>query len=220
MIHPHEDLTRITLKVLFIGGLLVASFWVIQPFLPAIIWAMTLVIATWPLMIWVQRHAGNSRGIAVLVMTLALLLVLIVPLGLAISTIVANIDQIGDLARTILSLRMPPPPDWLAGVPLLGAARRRSLGKADLGRSAGTGPQTYALRRSADPMVRIRCRKSGWHVHPLPADDRDCRGHVCRRRASRRRPRSCSAAGWVAIVARWPCASPARRSAAWPWAWS
>jgi len=107
MIHPHEDLTRITLKVLFIGGLLVASFWVIQPFLPAIIWAMTLVVATWPLMIWVQRHAGNSRGIAVLVMTLALLLVLIVPLGLAIGTIVANIDQIGDLARTILSLRVP-----------------------------------------------------------------------------------------------------------------
>ena len=35
MIRPREDLTRITLKVLFIGGLLLGSFWVIQPFLPA-----------------------------------------------------------------------------------------------------------------------------------------------------------------------------------------
>ena len=123
MIHPHEDLTRITLKVLFIGGLLVASFWVIQPFLPAIIWAMTLVVATWPLMIWVQRHAGNSRGIAVLVMTLALLLVLIVPLGLAISTIVANIDQIGDLARTI-------PPTAIAATTNMAALRTASKAPA------------------------------------------------------------------------------------------
>jgi predicted PurR-regulated permease PerM len=129
MVRLHEDLTRITLKVLFIGGLLVASFWVVQPFLPAIIWAMTLVIATCPLMIRVQRYAGNSRSFAVLAMTLALLLVLIVPLGLAISTIVANIDQIGDLARTILSLRVPPPPDWLAGVPLIGARAAEAWGK-------------------------------------------------------------------------------------------
>ena len=62
-------------------------------------------------------------------MTLALLLVLIVPMGLAVSTVVANIDQIGDLARTILSLRVPPPPDWLAGVPLLGARAAEAWGK-------------------------------------------------------------------------------------------
>ena len=129
MVRPHEDLTRITLKVLFIGGLLVAGFWIIQPFLPATIWAMTLVIATWPLMIWVQRHTGNRRGIAVLVMTLALLLVLIVPLGLAVSTIVSNLDAIGEMVRTILSLRMPPPPDWLASVPLVGARTAEAWGK-------------------------------------------------------------------------------------------
>ena len=129
MVRPYGDLTRITLKVLFIGGLLVASFWVIEPFLPAIVWAMTLVIATWPLMMWVQRHAGNRRSVAVLVMTLVLLLILIVPLGLAISTIVTNLDEIGGLIRTIMSLRMPPPPDWLAGVPLIGARAVLAWGK-------------------------------------------------------------------------------------------
>ncbi|HME21692.1 MAG TPA: AI-2E family transporter YdiK [Acetobacteraceae bacterium] len=117
---PHQDLTRITLGVLFIGGLIAASFWVMRPFLPAIVWAVTLVIATWPLMLRVQHHTGNRRGPAVLVMTLALLLVLIVPLWLAISTIVANVDRIAELARTVLSLRVPPPPDWLAAVPLVG----------------------------------------------------------------------------------------------------
>ena len=120
MTHPHQDLTRSTLAVLFIGGLIAASFWVMRPFLPAIIWAVTLVIATWPLMLRVQHYTGNRRSLAVLVMTLAVLLVLIVPLWLAVSTIVVNADQIADLVRTVLSFRVPPPPDWLADVPLVG----------------------------------------------------------------------------------------------------
>jgi predicted PurR-regulated permease PerM len=121
MSEPHQDLTRTTLAILFIGGLIAASFWVLRPFLLATIWAMTLVIATWPLMLRVQRAAGNRRGPAVLVMTLALLLILIVPFWLAISTIVANIDHIRELMRTVLTLRVPPPPDWLGAVPLVGA---------------------------------------------------------------------------------------------------
>lgn len=120
MAAPPQDLGRITLTVVFIGGLLIASFWVMQPFLPAILWATTLVLATWPLMLWVQRHTGNRRGVAVLLMTLIILLVLIVPLWLAISTIVTNIDVLSDLMGTVLSLRVPPPPNWVAQIPLLG----------------------------------------------------------------------------------------------------
>jgi predicted PurR-regulated permease PerM len=120
MSQPHQDLTRTTLSVLFIGGLIVACFWIMRPFLAAIIWALTLVIATWPLMLQVQRYAGNRRGIAVLVMTLALLMVLIVPCWLAVSTIVANTDEIADMTRTVVSLRVPPTPDWVAHLPLVG----------------------------------------------------------------------------------------------------
>lgn len=121
MARVHGDLTRATLGVLFIGSILVASIWVMLPFLPAIIWATTLVIATWPLMLWVQRHVGNRRGWATAIMTLILLLVLIVPFWLAVSAVVANTDKIGDLIRTVLSLRMPPPPSWLADLPLVGS---------------------------------------------------------------------------------------------------
>ena len=121
MAEPHQDLTRTTLTVLFIGGLIAATLWVMRPFLVSIVWALTLVIATWPVMAWVQRHTGNRRFFAVLVMTLVLLMLLIVPCWLAISTIVTNRDEIAFGARAILSLRVPPPPDWLAAVPLVGA---------------------------------------------------------------------------------------------------
>jgi predicted PurR-regulated permease PerM len=138
MPQSQTDITRTTLAVLFIGGLITASLWVMQPFLPAIVWATTLVIATWPLMTWVQRHVVRRRGPAVLIMCLLLLLVLIVPFWLAVSTVLANVDEIAELARTVLSLRIPPPPDWLAQVPLVGApliqawARLTSAGAHEL----------------------------------------------------------------------------------------
>jgi predicted PurR-regulated permease PerM len=104
MVQPRQDITRVTLAVLFIGGLLVSSAWVMLPFLPAIVWALTLVIATWPLMIWVERRAGNRRGVAVLVMTLVLLSVLIVPFWLAVNMVVDNVDDIKGLIRSALTL--------------------------------------------------------------------------------------------------------------------
>ena len=131
---PRQDLTRVTLGVLFIGTLLVASFWVMQPFLPAIIWAATLVLATWPLLLWLQRHTGNRRGLAVAIMTMTLLLRVIAPFWLALSTVVTNIDKIRDLVRSILSLRLPVPPAWLADVPLVGA---RAVGAWEKLNSAG-----------------------------------------------------------------------------------
>jgi predicted PurR-regulated permease PerM len=115
-----QDLGRITLNVLFIAGLLFGSFWVMQPFLPAVLWATTLVLATWPVMKRLEHYAGNRRGVAVLVMTLLILLVLIVPLWLAVSTLVTNLDAVGELARTVLSFKIPPPPGWVGSIPLIG----------------------------------------------------------------------------------------------------
>ena len=75
----HFELKRTTLAVLFVAGLIATSFWILWPFLPAVIWATTLVVATWPIMLRVQRQLWNKRGLAVTVMTLALLLIFVLP---------------------------------------------------------------------------------------------------------------------------------------------
>src|SRR5580698_9924376 len=74
-----RDLARTMMVLLFIGGLMTASFLVVRPFLPAVVWAATLVIATWPLMRAVQGALGGRRWPAVTVMTIALALVVLVP---------------------------------------------------------------------------------------------------------------------------------------------
>jgi predicted PurR-regulated permease PerM len=115
-----NDLTRVVLTVLFIGGLIAASFWVLQPFLGAVIWAIMIVVATWPLMRALQRWLWGRRWLAVSAMSIILLLVLILPLVAAIRTVVINGDVIAGWARYLQDLKLPPPPSWLTGLPLVG----------------------------------------------------------------------------------------------------
>src|SRR5262245_24978719 len=115
-----HDLTRIVLMVLFIGALIAASLWVLRPFLGAIIWAVMIVVATWPLMRSTERALGGRRWAAAGVMSGVLLLGLIVPLSAAIGTVVANADKIAGWAKVVQDYRLGPPPAWLAGLPLVG----------------------------------------------------------------------------------------------------
>jgi predicted PurR-regulated permease PerM len=116
----HSDLTRTTLAVLSVAGLIAACFWILRPFLPAIVWATTLVVATWPIMLRVQMRLWDVRGLAVLVMTLALLFVFVMPFWLAITTIADNFDRIVDWGTSVAALRLPSPPGWLSSVPFFG----------------------------------------------------------------------------------------------------
>ena len=108
------------LAVLFVAGLIATSFWILWPFLPATIWATTLVVATWPIMLRVQRQLWGRRSLAVAVMTLALLVVFVAPFWLAVATIIQNFDTLVGWGSTIVAFRLPPPPAWLDDIPLFG----------------------------------------------------------------------------------------------------
>src|SRR4029453_10387359 len=81
------DITRIVLFVLVICALLAGSVWTLLPFLSALIWATTIAVATWPVLLRLQRLTGGRRSLAVAIMTLLVLLAFIVPFALAISTV-------------------------------------------------------------------------------------------------------------------------------------
>ena len=116
-----RDVARIFFALLFIGVLLGMSLWILKPFLGAALWAVTIVTATWPLMLSIQRKLRGRRSLAVVVMTLVLLCILVIPLSLAIGTIVSNADRMADWVRLISNFEIPPPPTWLSHVPFLGA---------------------------------------------------------------------------------------------------
>ncbi len=120
MAEIRNDLARLMLAILFIAALIAGSLWILSPFIPAMIWAVTLVIATWPLMRRVQGWLWGSRALAVTFMTLVLLFMLVLPLWFAIGTIVEHSGRIVEVASSITSMQLPPPPAWLADIPLVG----------------------------------------------------------------------------------------------------
>ena len=114
MTESQRDITRTFLALLFVGALITTSLWILQPFLGAAIWAVTIVAATWPLMVSIQGRLWGRRSLAVALMTVVLLCVLVVPLWLAIGTIVSNADQIAGWVKSLSSFEVPPPPAWLS----------------------------------------------------------------------------------------------------------
>ena len=115
-----SDIARIVLSVLLIIVLIGVSIWVLRPFLLAAIWATMIVVATWPLMLKVQLGL-RRRAFAVTVMTLAMLMVFVVPMFLAIRALAANIDTITEWVRALPGIAIPPPPDSVSRIPLVGA---------------------------------------------------------------------------------------------------
>lgn len=118
---PTPDIVRTTLAVLFIGILISASFWILRPFLTALVWATMIVITTWPLMLGVQKRLRGKRSLAVTVMTIVLLLVFIVPFTLAIVSIIERSDEIAARVKSLATLTIPSPPAWVEKLPVVGS---------------------------------------------------------------------------------------------------
>ena len=119
-ISDSHDLTHTILAVLCISLLIIASFWVLRPFLTPIIWGALIVIATWPMLEKLEARFVKRRGIAVALMTLALLLMILIPITLAIITIVDNADTIATEARSLTTFSLSSPPEWVERIPLAG----------------------------------------------------------------------------------------------------
>lgn len=116
-----RDLVRTTLTVLAIGAMIAGCFYILKPFVPALLWASTIVIATWPILLWLERRLWGKRALAVTAMTLLLVVVLVAPLGAALAALVAQADDAAKWASALSQQTLPPPPEWLDRLPVVGA---------------------------------------------------------------------------------------------------
>ena len=116
-----REVTRTTLAVLSIGALIGASFWIMRPFLVALIWATMIVVATWPVLLLLQRRLGGRRAFAIVVMTIAMLLVFVLPFWVAISTLAEYSGEVGTWTKSLHQVTIPPPPGFIDDIPLVGS---------------------------------------------------------------------------------------------------
>ncbi len=115
------DLPQIVFAILIICGLLALSLWIVAPFAMALVWATTIVVATWPVLLKLQKLFGGRRGPATAVLTIALLVVVAVPFLAGLGTLLENRDAIAAKVDALRTAEIPPPPAWVAGIPFVGS---------------------------------------------------------------------------------------------------
>ncbi|ERK16714.1 putative membrane protein [Serratia fonticola AU-P3(3)] len=113
------DLPTIIFGVLFIAIMIVACFWVVQPFILGFAWAAMVVIATWPVLIKLQQLLWGRRSLAVAAMTILLLLLFVLPIALLISSVVDNSAPIVAWVNSPGQLHVPQL-EWLRSIPVIG----------------------------------------------------------------------------------------------------
>jgi predicted PurR-regulated permease PerM len=116
-----SDLFPRIFQVLALAALIATSLWIVHPFLVALIWATTVAIATWPVLLRVQTALAGKRTLAVALMTIALSSVFLIPLYFAITIVAANVERLSDLPKSLSTIALAGPPSWLRAIPIVGS---------------------------------------------------------------------------------------------------
>ena len=98
----------------------IAALWIARGFLAPLAWAVVLAIAEWPMHRWLQRHWGKRNGLIALVLTLGTALLVLLPLGLVAGSLVGESQAAIAWVQGVQQHGLPPP-QWLGGLPLIGA---------------------------------------------------------------------------------------------------
>ena len=112
---PLEATIQIGLAALLVIGCLL----ILKPFVPLLLWAIIITIASYPTFLKLERVLKGKRGLAATLWTLLLLAVLILPLALLGQSLVAGMHPIAARLRDGTML-IPPPPESVAHWPLVG----------------------------------------------------------------------------------------------------
>src|SRR5215471_17041140 len=100
--------------------LLIACLLVLRPFASALLWAIVLCFSSWPLYTRVLGLVGGRRTLAALVMTLAMILVVLLPFVIIGAAVSDDVRDLTSAVRGWIDTGRPAPPAWLAKVPLIG----------------------------------------------------------------------------------------------------
>lgn len=100
--------------------LLIGCFIVLWPFLSAVLWAVVLSFTTWPIYLRLLAAWKGRKTLAALAMTLAITLILLVPVALVGPTLADNAKELTTATQRWLEEGPSQPPEWVAKIPLIG----------------------------------------------------------------------------------------------------
>jgi predicted PurR-regulated permease PerM len=148
MADDETTMTRNLETAVRIGALFVVLFWVVQivaPFIPVIVWAIIIAVASYPAYRWMLDKFDGRAGLAATTFTLLALVIVIVPatwLGQA------SVEWGTTIAEKISegTLEVPPPPAKVATWPFIGEKVHNFWSLASTNLSAAAGQAEVQLK--------------------------------------------------------------------------
>lgn len=106
---------------LLIGGVLFAGcVLVILPFAPALLWAAIISLTTWNLFQKLSKKLGDRKAVAASLIVGTFIVLLILPLIYFLIEFSTQIDVLHLKFNTLMAQGLPPLPNWLSELPLVG----------------------------------------------------------------------------------------------------
>lgn len=102
--------------------LLTGCLIVLWPFVTALLWGAVLSFSSWPLYRRLLQALGGRPTLAALLMSLAMVLVVLLPFVIVGFTLADNVTELKTATRHWLDASPPGPPAWVAKVPVIGRA--------------------------------------------------------------------------------------------------
>jgi predicted PurR-regulated permease PerM len=107
-------------RIILVALIFVGAFWVLLPFIAALLFAAIVCLTTWPLFRWLELRINGRTTLAAALMTLLLTLAVLLPMSYLAATLADGVSQVLAMLRPWLQAGDWSPPDWLSGLPLVG----------------------------------------------------------------------------------------------------
>lgn len=96
-------------------------FFVLKPFLSAMLWAIILCFSTWPIYVRVLKIVRRP-AVAAVIMTVSAAVLLLLPFAVVAPGLARDILAVADSVNQLLAQGRPAPPEWIKDLPLIGGS--------------------------------------------------------------------------------------------------
>jgi predicted PurR-regulated permease PerM len=108
---PAQSRVEQILAMVALALLVFGCFFVLRPFLSAILWAVILCFSTWPAYTWMLRNIGSAT-VAAVAMTLLVGAIFVLPFVLVGPRLAQDAASATAAVKQLLQQGPPAPPDW------------------------------------------------------------------------------------------------------------
>lgn len=117
---PSESVIVTTLATMIMLLIIVASIWIVSPFLAIVLWAAVIAIAAYPAFLRLRAALGGKAKLAATIIGIALAAILFIPLAVFVLTVSAHISEFVARLPQIDISQYQTPPAWIERIPLIG----------------------------------------------------------------------------------------------------